>query len=100
MGGSPVEMPWLGSVKAVLNLYLGGQAVGEAGAELLYGVENPSGKLAETYPISYEDCSSSETFDINPRQVEYAESIYVGYRYYEKAGIPVQFPFGHGKYVE
>lgn len=66
-----MEMPWLGSVKAVLNLYLGGQAVGEAGAELLYGVENPSGKLAETYPISYEDCSSSETFGINPRQVEY-----------------------------
>ena len=95
-----MEMPWLGSVKAVLNLYLGGQAVGEAGAELLYGVENPSGKLAETYPISYEDCSSSETFGINPRQVEYAESIYVGCRYYEKAGIPVQFPFGHGKYVE
>lgn len=96
MGGSPVEMPWLESAKAVLNLYLGGQAVGEAGADLLYGVENPSGKLAETYPVSYKDCSSSETFGINPRQVEYAESIYVGYRYYEKAGIPVQFPFGHG----
>lgn len=96
MGGSPVEMPWLGNVKAVLNLYLGGQAVGEAGADLLYGVENPSGKLAETYPVSYKDCSSSETFGINPRQAEYAESIYVGYRYYEKAGISVQFPFGHG----
>lgn len=96
MGGSPVEMPWLESTKAVLNLYLGGQAVGEAGAELLYGVENPSGKLAETYPVSYRDCSSSETFGINPRQVEYAESIYVGYRYYEKAEIPVQFPFGYG----
>lgn len=96
MGGSPVEMPLLESVKAVLNLYLGGQAVGEAGTDLLYGVENPSGKLAETYPVSYQDCSSSETFGVNPRQVEYAESIYVGYRYYEKAGIPVQFPFGHG----
>jgi len=96
MGGSPVEMPWLESAKAVLNLYLGGQAVGEAGADLLYGVENPSGKLAETYPVSYSDCSSSETFGVNTRQVEYAESIYVGYRYYEKAGIPVQFPFGHG----
>lgn len=78
------------------NLYLGGQAVGEAGAELLYGLENPSGKLAETYPISYQDCSSARTFGVNPRQVEYAESIYVGYRYYEKAGIPVQFPFGYG----
>ncbi len=96
MGGSPVEMPWLADAKAVLNLYLGGQAVGEAGAALLYGDANPSGKLAETYPVSYEDCSSSDTFGVNPRQVEYAESIYVGYRYYEKAGIPVQFPFGYG----
>lgn len=96
MGGSPVEMPWLADAKAVLNLYLGGQAVGEAGVDLLYGTVNPSGKLAETYPVSYRDCSSSETFGINPRQVEYAESIYVGYRYYEKAGIPVRFPFGYG----
>ncbi|MDE7131207.1 MAG: glycoside hydrolase family 3 protein, partial [Lachnospiraceae bacterium] len=76
MGGSPVEMPWLNSANAVLNLYLGGQAVGEAGADLLYGVENPSGKLAETYPVSYSDCSSSETFGVNTRQAEYAESIY------------------------
>ncbi|MGN1192412.1 MAG: glycoside hydrolase family 3 C-terminal domain-containing protein [Dorea sp.] len=96
MGGSPVEMPWLSDAKAVLNLYLGGQAVGEAAADLLYGVANPSGKLAETYPVTYADCSSSETFGVHPRQVEYAESIYVGYRYYEKAGIPVQFPFGYG----
>lgn len=96
MGGSPVEMPWIEDAKAVLNLYLGGQAAGEAAAELLYGTVNPSGKLAETYPMRYADCSSSETFGVNPRQVEYAESIYVGYRYYEKAGIPVRFPFGHG----
>lgn len=96
MGGSPVEMPWMKDVKAVLNLYLGGQAVGEAAADLLYGEVNPSGKLAETYPISYTDCSSSDTFGVDPRQVEYAEGIYVGYRYYEKTGIPVQFPFGYG----
>lgn len=96
MGGSPVEMPWLSEVKAVLNLYLGGQAAGEAGADLLYGLANPSGKLAETYPVSYSDVSSSETYGVNPRQAEYAESIYVGYRYYEKAKIPVLFPFGHG----
>ncbi len=96
MGGSPVELPWLADAKAVLNMYLGGQAVGEAGADLLYGAVNPGGKLAETWPVSYKDCSSSETFGVNPRQVEYAESIYVGYRYYEKAGIPVRFAFGHG----
>ncbi len=96
MGGSPVEMPWIKDAKAILNLYLGGQAVGEAAANLLFGEANPSGKLAETYPISYQDCSSSDTFGINPRQVEYAEGLYVGYRYYEKADIPVQFPFGFG----
>lgn len=97
MGGSPVEMPWIGNTKAILNLYLGGQAVGEAAANLLYGQVNPSGKLAETYPVCYKDCSSSDTYGVNPRQVEYAESIYVGYRYFEKAGIPVQFPFGYGQ---
>lgn len=96
MGGSPVEMPWIEDAKALLNLYLGGQAAGEAGAELLYGIVNPSGKLAETYPMCYADVSSSDTFGVNPRQVEYAESIYVGYRYYEKAGFPVRFPFGYG----
>lgn len=96
MGGSPVEMPWIEDAKAILNLYLGGQAVGEAAADLLYGEVNPSGKLAETYPVTYDDCSSSRTFGVNPRQVEYAEGIYVGYRYYDKAGIPVQFPFGFG----
>ena len=96
MGGSPVEMPWAKDVNAILNLYLSGQAAGEAAVNLLYGKANPSGKLAETYPISYQDCSSSETFGVNTRQVEYAESIYVGYRYYDKAGIPVQFPFGYG----
>lgn len=96
MGGSPVEMPWLSEAKAILNMYLCGQAMGEAAADLLYGNANPCGKLAETWPVAYADCSSSETFGINPRQVEYAESIYVGYRYYEKAEIPVQFPFGYG----
>lgn len=96
MCGSPVEMPWIDKVKAVLHMYLGGQAVGEAVVKLLCGENNPSGKLAETYPVVYEDCSSSESFGTDARQVEYAESIYVGYRYYDKAGIRVQFPFGHG----
>lgn len=96
MGGSPVEMPWIHEVKAVLNMYLGGQAAGEAAADLLYGVTNPSGKLVETYPVSYRDCVTAESFGVNPRQVEYAESIYVGYRYYDKAGISVLFPFGYG----
>ena len=96
LGGSPVEMPWIDKAKAVLNMYLGGQAVGEACVNLLYGNANPSGKLAETYPLRYEDVTSSDTFGINPRQVEYAEGIYIGYRYYQKAKVPVRFPFGYG----
>lgn len=95
-GGSPIEMPWLEKVKAVLHMYLGGQAMGEACVNLLYGKVNPSGKLTETYPMSYRDVPSSDTYGVNPRQVEYAEGIYVGYRYYQKAGMKVRFPFGYG----
>lgn len=95
-GGSPVEMPWIGKVKAVLHMYLGGQAVGEACVNLLYGKINPSGKLTETYPVSYQDVTSSNTYGVHPRQAEYAEGIYVGYRYYQKASVKVRFPFGYG----
>ena len=96
LGGSPVEMPWIDDTKAVLNMYLGGQAVGEACTDLLFGAVNPSGKLTETYPMKYEDCPSSATYGVNPLQVEYAESIYIGYRYYDKAKQKVRFPFGYG----
>ncbi len=95
-GGSPVTMPWIEKAKAVLNMYLPGQAGGLAVADILTGKVNPSGKLAETYPIRYEDVISSDTYGINPKQVLYKESIYVGYRYYEKAGKDVLFPFGFG----
>lgn len=96
LGGSSVEMEWINNAKAVLNMYLGGQAVGEAVAKILLGKVNPSGKLAETYPIKYEDNPSSQIYDVNPRKAEYREGIYVGYRYYDKAGKEVRFPFGFG----
>lgn len=96
LAGSPVEMEWINNAKAVLNMYLGGQAVGEATVKLLTGKVNPSGKLTETYPINYEDNPSSQIYDINPRKVEYREGIYVGYRYYDKAKKEVRFPFGFG----
>ncbi len=96
LGGAPVAMPWLGKVKAILNMYLPGQAGGQAAADILTGKVNPSGKLAETYPMKYEDVVCSDTYGINPRQAPYRESIYVGYRYYEKAGKKVLFPFGFG----
>ena len=95
-GGSPVELPWNDSVKAILNSYLGGQAGGGAVADILTGKVNPSGKLPETYPVKYDDTPAINNFPGNPASVEHRESIYIGYRYYEKAGIPVRYPFGHG----
>ncbi len=95
-GGSPVEMPWLADAKALLMLYLGGEAGAEAAADLLFGDVNPSGKLAESFPLRLEDTPSFAYFPGGEKTVEYRESIYVGYRYYDKAGIDVLFPFGYG----
>ncbi|MBN2046523.1 MAG: glycoside hydrolase family 3 C-terminal domain-containing protein [Anaerolineaceae bacterium] len=95
-GGSPVEMPWVDEVKAILNLYLPGQAGGLAAADLLTGAVNPSGKLAETYPVSYEDVPSAHIYLNGGKQAQYQESIFVGYRYYDTANMGVRFPFGFG----
>jgi len=95
-GGAPVEMPWLGDVKAVLTMLLSGQAGGPATVDLLTGAVNPSGKLAASYPLSYADVPSADTYGKHGDLVEYRESIYVGYRYYDKAGKEVLLPFGHG----
>jgi beta-glucosidase len=94
--GSPVEMPWINQAKGLLNIYLPGQAGGGAIFDVLYGITNPSGKLAESLPFSHEDCSSSSNFPGNELTVEYRESIFVGYRYYEKVRKEVCFPFGFG----
>ncbi len=95
-GGSPVEMPWNDSVAAVLNSYLGGQAGAGAVADIISGKVNPSGKLPETYPVAYADTPAVNNFPGNPASVEYRESIYIGYRYYEKADKAVRYPFGFG----
>ncbi|MBR3955970.1 MAG: glycoside hydrolase family 3 C-terminal domain-containing protein [Clostridia bacterium] len=95
-GGSPVEMPWNDSVSAVLNAYLGGQAGAGAIVDILTGAVNPCGKLAETYPMTYADTPAKNNYPGNPASVEYRESIYIGYRYYEKANKRVRYPFGHG----
>ena len=95
--GSVVEMPWVNEPKAIMQTYFLGEGAGMAIAKLLMGIVSPSGKLPETYPISMEDtpCPNNYKTDENGR-VLYKESIYVGYRYYEKTGTPVLFPFGHG----
>jgi len=94
--GSPILMPFLDNVKAVLNCYLGGEAVGIAVDRLLYGEANPSGRLAETFPASELDIPSNDYFATGNNNVFYRESIYVGYRYYVTMNRPVLFPFGYG----
>lgn len=95
-GGSPVTMPWLGKVKALLNAYLGGQAGGSAIVDIISGKVNPSGKLAETYPYALSDTPAYNNFPGSAKTVEYRESVYIGYRYYDTANVDVQFPFGYG----
>lgn len=94
--GSPVAMPFVGKVNGILEAYLGGEGVGEAIADLLYGVSNPCGKLAETFPQYLEHNPSFGNFPGENGHVDYSEGIYVGYRWYEKHNIPPLFPFGHG----
>lgn len=94
--GSPVVMPWLDQVSAVLNMYLSGQASGGAAVNLLYGKCNPCGKLAETFPLRLEDNPSYLNFPGTRYQVNYQEGIFIGYRYYDKKRMDVLFPFGYG----
>lgn len=96
MSGSPVEMPWIDRVSSVLEAYLGGQAAGGAIADLLFGVVNPSGKLAETFPVKLSDNPSYLFFPGEQDRVEYREGIFVGYRYYDSKNVKPLFPFGHG----
>ena len=94
--GSPVLMPWLGKAGAVLEMYLAGQASGAAAIDLLFGRANPSGKLAETFPLRLEDNPSYLDFPGSRDKVHYREGIFIGYRYYDKRNMDVLFPFGHG----
>ncbi len=94
--GSPVEMPWINEVKGVVEAYLGGQAVGAAVVSVLYGDVNPSGHLAETFPLKLEDNPSYLSYGGEKDIDVYNEGIFVGYRYYDKKKMEVLFPFGHG----
>lgn len=95
-GGSPVEMPWADDVKAILNAYLGGQSVAPAIVDVLTGKANPCGKLAETYPFCLKDTPTSFRYPDSKEDVQYRESIFIGYRYYDKVERNVRFPFGFG----
>ena len=94
--GSPVEMPWVGQVPAILESYLAGEGVGEAQAALLFGGKNPCGRLAETFPLRVQDNPAWLDFGKDTNVVHYGEGIFVGYRYYDTKEMQVLFPFGHG----
>lgn len=94
--GCAVEMQWDEKVRAVVHGFLGGQAGAAAMAQLLTGSRNFSGKLSETIPLRYEDVSSAPYFPGREESAEYREGIYVGYRYFDSANVPVKYPFGHG----
>ncbi len=95
-GGAAVEMPWQHCCRAILHGYLGGQAGAGAMLDVLTGRVNPSGRLAETYPIRLEDTPAFRYYPSTERNSEYRESLYVGYRYYDTARVRVQYPFGYG----
>jgi beta-glucosidase len=95
-GGAPVETPWLDKCKALIHGYLGGQAGAGALVDAITGKVNPSGKLAETWPLVYEDTPAYNYFPGLEKTSEYREGIFIGYRYFDTAGIPVRFSFGFG----
>ena len=94
--GSPITMPWKDDVKAIITGYLGGEAGAKAMVNCLIGKVNPSGKLAETYPLKIEDTPCYKNYPGTEVSVEYQESIFVGYRYYDTNKVNVLYPFGYG----
>lgn len=94
--GAAIEMPWINKLKGLVHSYLSGQAGAKAILRVLTGEVNPSGKLAETYPLRYEDTPSYHHFPGKEVSVEYREGLFIGYRYYDTADIEVLFPFGYG----
>ena len=94
--GAPVAMPWVDGPKAILEGYLAGQGGGAAIADVLFGRVNPSGKLAETFPLRQVDVPADRWFPGTGRQVQYREALQVGYRHFDSVAAAVLFPFGHG----
>lgn len=94
--GSAVAMPWVDKVPAILEGWLGGQAGAGGVVDILFGKVNPSGKLAESFPLKLEDTPAFFNFPAEQGEVLYGERIYVGYRYYDKKKMDVLFPFGYG----
>ncbi|NEG69962.1 glycoside hydrolase family 3 C-terminal domain-containing protein [Bifidobacterium choloepi] len=96
VAGGPVELPWADDVDGLLYTGLAGEAAGAATAAVLAGDVNPSGHLAQTWPLTYADCPNAAWFPAPGPHAIYREGPFVGYRYFATAGRPVRFPFGFG----
>lgn len=94
--GAPIIFPYRDKVKAILHMYLCGEGAGEAVANLVSGKVNPSGKLAETFPLKIEDTPCYGNFALEGDNIEYREQVLVGYRYYDTLAVPVEYEFGYG----
>lgn len=94
--GTPVTMPWLYKCNALVQAWYGGNETGNAIADILFGVVNPSGKLPLSFPFRNEDNPAFLNYVNERGRVLYGEDIYIGYRFYEKTKKEVAFPFGHG----
>jgi len=95
-GSAVAVASWIGSVPAVVDMWLAGQAGGSAIADILFGLRNPSGKLSETFPVKLSDNPSFLSFGGEGGKAVYSEGLFTGYRYYDKKELAPQFPFGHG----
>jgi beta-glucosidase len=97
--GSPVVLPWLNQVPAVLQAWYPGQECGNAIADVLLGAAEPGGRLPQTWPLRLADMVGHGSETLYPGlhgHVRYAEGVFIGYRHYQRAGLAVQFPFGYG----
>lgn len=96
-GGAPMEMPWCDNPAAILLMYLSGCQGGGAAVDVLVGDVNPSGKLAETWPVDLTQTALGTTYPDMDNEVLYREGPFVGYRYYDAVDVEPAFPFGHGE---
>ena len=94
--GAPIEMPWADSVSAIVQLWFGGQEMGNALADVVTGACDPGGRLPTTIPMRLEHNPSYGNFPGEHDEVRYGEGLFVGYRWYDARRLPVRFPFGHG----
>ena len=94
--GSVVALPFEKKASTIIDTYLAGEAGADALCDIILGKACPSGKLAETWPFSDDDVPCSSLYGEEKNQVNYREGIFVGYRYFNTAKVPVQYPFGYG----